>query len=126
MTNESQLADYLLRKGVVTPSEIEFGLQEQKVTEGRLAQILERCGFITEDELLQAQRAGEEKAIESLKSKMARYDKEKAEISEKAKGLEKQRDDSRAAATRSSAKDERWGSPSRSSRSPSPWARSVS
>ncbi len=54
MTNESQLADYLLRKGVVTPSEIEFGLQEQKVTEGRLAQILERCGFITEDELLKA------------------------------------------------------------------------
>lgn len=64
---------------------------------------------ITEDELLQAQRAGEEKAVESLKSKIARYDKEKAEISEKAKGFEQKRDDYRAASIRSSAKDDKMG-----------------
>jgi hypothetical protein len=64
---------------------------------------------ITEDELLQAQRAGEDKAVESLKSKIARYDKEKAEISEKAKGFEQKRDDYRAASIRSSAKDDKMG-----------------
>lgn len=64
---------------------------------------------ITEDELLQAQRAGEEKAIESLKSKIARYDKEKAEISEKAKGFERKRDSYREASIRSSAKDDKMG-----------------
>lgn len=64
---------------------------------------------ITEDELLQAQRAGEEKAIESLKSKIARYDKEKAEISEKAKGFEQKRDSYREASIRSSAKDDKMG-----------------
>jgi hypothetical protein len=64
---------------------------------------------ITEDELLQAQRAGEEKTVESLKSKIARYDKEKAEISEKAKGFEQKRNDYREAAARSSAKDDKMG-----------------
>ncbi len=64
---------------------------------------------ITEDELLQAQRAGEEKAVESLKSKIARYDKEKAEISEKAKGFERKRDSYREASIRSSAKDDKMG-----------------
>ena len=54
-------------------------------------------------------RAGEDKAVESLKSKIARYDKEKAEISEKAKGFEQKRDDYRAASIRSSAKDDKMG-----------------
>jgi hypothetical protein len=64
---------------------------------------------ITENELADALRAGDTAQAEKLKSKIARYDKEKAEISEKAKGFEKQRDDYRSAAIRSSAKDDKMG-----------------
>lgn len=64
---------------------------------------------IAENELGQAVRAGDEKQAEALKSKIARYDKEKAEISEKAKGFEQKRDGYREAAGRSSAKDDKMG-----------------
>ena len=64
---------------------------------------------ISENELAEAQRAGDAAQLEKLKSKIARYDKEKTEIAEKAKGYEKQRDDYRAAAVHSSAKDDKMG-----------------
>jgi hypothetical protein len=64
---------------------------------------------ISENELADAQRAADTAQVEKLKSKIARYDKEKAEISEKAKGFEQKRDDYRAAAIRSSAKDDKMG-----------------
>lgn len=64
---------------------------------------------ISENELADAIRASDTAQAEKLKSKIARYDKEKAEISEKAKGFEKQRDDYRAASIRSSAKDDKMG-----------------
>lgn len=59
---------------------------------------------ISEGEMEAATHSNELQRAEALKSKVARYDKEKAEITEKAKGFEKKRDDYRAAAVASSHK----------------------
>lgn len=57
MWTEAQLAEYLKTTGIVSQCEIDFCHQEQKVTEARLAHILERCGFASEDQILQARAA---------------------------------------------------------------------
>jgi general secretion pathway protein E/type IV pilus assembly protein PilB len=54
---ELVLVAHLKAQGVLSAAQIDFCLQEQKVTQGRLAAILERCGFVSEEDLLSARAA---------------------------------------------------------------------
>jgi type II secretory ATPase GspE/PulE/Tfp pilus assembly ATPase PilB-like protein len=53
MKTQVLLGEILRRKGILTDSEIAFCLHEQKITSERFGQIAERCGFATQQEVMQ-------------------------------------------------------------------------
>jgi len=54
MTERTKLGELLRHKGILSDSEIAFCLHEQKITDERFGQIAERCGFATQQEVMQA------------------------------------------------------------------------
>jgi len=54
MSGRPMLGELMRDKGILTDSEIAFCLHEQKITDERFGQIVERCGFATQEEVMQA------------------------------------------------------------------------
>ena len=49
---KKQIGELLKEKGIINDEHIRYALQEQKITKEKLGELLERLGFVTENDVV--------------------------------------------------------------------------